>query len=88
MVVEDFKQKDLMEKDFSAFQFIIQPSLHDNSDIINLILVVLHIETDINTNALIDANKLKQFGMGYLFGLMQELVHILKTKLGYVDHLE
>lgn len=77
-----------MEKDFSDFQFIIQPSLNDKSDVIILILVALHIETNINTNALIDGEKLRKFGQGYLFGLMQELTLILKTKLGYTDHLE
>ena len=77
-----------MEKDFYDFQFFIQPSFNEENDTIDMVLAVHHIETDINTNAVIDQNELRLYGTGYIFGLMQDLIIILKKKLGYTSHLE
>ena len=77
-----------MEKDFSEFQFMIQPSFNEENDTIDMILPVHHIETDINTNATIDQSQIRLLGTGYIFGLMQDLIMILKKKLGYTSHLE
>jgi hypothetical protein len=77
-----------MEKDFYDFQFFIQPSFNEENDTIDMVIAVHHIETDINTNAVMDQEKLRLYGTGYIFGLMQELAMILKKKLGYTSHLE
>ena len=68
-----------MEEDFEAFTYVIQPSMTD--DTIHLILVCCHNLTEMNTNALLDPDKLREEGQGYIFGLMQTLTHILKSKL-------
>ena len=72
--------EDSMEEDFEAFTYVIQPSMQ--GDTIHLILVCCHNITQKNTNALIDPDRLIGEGNGYIFGLMQTLTHILKTKLG------
>ena len=77
-----------MQKDFYDFQFFIQPSANQENDTIDMILAVHHIESDINTNAIIDQSQLKLLGTGYIFELMQDLIMILKKKLGYRSHLE
>ncbi len=68
-----------MEEDFEAFTYVIQPSLDE--DTIHLILICCHNMTQVNTNALLDPDRIKDEGHGYIFGLMQTLTHILKTKL-------
>ena len=77
-----------MQKDFYDFQFFIQPSINEENDTIDMILAVHHIETDINTNAVLEQKQLRLLGTGYIFSLMQELIMILKKKLGYTSHLE
>lgn len=69
-----------LEKDFNGFQIQIVPT--------NLILVVLHIETNIYTDAQICTKNLQEFGAVYLLKLMEELVCLLKKRIGYTHHLE
>lgn len=84
-IAEEIKSADLrpsiedeMADDFSKYTYVIQPSFtHDH---INLILVCMDNETNINTNALIDPLELLSGSVGYLFGLMNQLTIILKTK--------
>ena len=77
-----------MQKDFSDFQFFIQPSFNEENDTIDMVLAVHHIETDINTNSAIEQSQLRLLGTEYIFALMQYLIMILKKKLDYTSHLE
>lgn len=74
--------------DFHGFQFFIQPSFNEENDFIDMILGINHIETNINTNAVLDQSQLRLLGTSYIFSLMQELMLILKLKLGDNSHLE
>lgn len=70
--------EDEMAADFAAFTYVIQPSF--SGDEINLILVCVHNESNINTNAQINPLELLNGGHGYLFGLMNQLTMIMKSK--------
>jgi hypothetical protein len=77
-----------MEKNFSDFQIIIQSNANIKTYDIDLVLVALHIETNMSSCLLIEQDKLKEKGKHYLCDKIDELIIVLKKELHYVDHLE
>lgn len=77
-----------MQKDFQGFQFIIVPIVDNSDATIELRMRVIHIETDIWLEACVLDDYVKKHGGAYVIVLMQDLVRMLKTKLGYTDHLQ
>ena len=67
-----------MEQDFKDFRYTIEPTISIEDDAIDLILFCTHIMTNKTSNILIDPNELRDGSIGYLFGQMQNLTHVLK----------